>query len=71
MRDPRGHRINVVFVGKVVSGDAQSGGDAEPLEWYPVDNETHPLRLITINFCMITYIGKITKVLIGHQCKGI
>ena len=40
MRDPRGHRISVVFVGKVVSGDAQAGGDADSLEWLPVDNQT-------------------------------
>jgi 8-oxo-dGTP diphosphatase len=40
MRDPRGHRISVVFVGKVVSGDAQAGGDTDSLEWLPVDNQT-------------------------------
>lgn len=40
MRDPRGHRISVVFVGKVVNGDAQAGGDADSLEWLPVDNQT-------------------------------
>ena len=40
MRDPRSHRISVVFVGNVVSGDAQSGSDAESLEWLPLDNKT-------------------------------
>ena len=43
MRDPRGHRISVVFVGRVVSGDAHSGGDAQSLEWLPVDDQALPL----------------------------
>jgi 8-oxo-dGTP diphosphatase len=40
MRDPSGHKISITFVGKVVSGDAHAGGDAESLEWVPVDEQT-------------------------------
>jgi 8-oxo-dGTP diphosphatase len=40
MCDPTSHRISVVVVGRLMTGHAKSGGDAESLEWLPADNET-------------------------------
>ena len=32
-RDPRGHTVTVVFVGRAVEGDAVAGDDAAAAEW--------------------------------------
>jgi len=36
-RDPRGHRISVVFIAKVISGEAKPSSDAESIEWLSVN----------------------------------
>ncbi len=35
-RDPRGHVISVVFVGKIINGELKAGDDAEDFEWLSV-----------------------------------
>ena len=36
-RDPRGHRISVTFIAKVISGEAKPSSDAESIEWLSVN----------------------------------
>jgi len=36
-RDPRGHRISVAFIAKVISGEAKPSSDAESIEWLSVN----------------------------------
>ena len=36
-RDPRGHRISVTFIAKVISGEAKPSSDAESIEWISVN----------------------------------
>jgi ADP-ribose pyrophosphatase YjhB (NUDIX family) len=66
--DPKGHRPSVVFEDKLVSGDAQSGGNAESLEWLPVDNGT-PLVFDHPKILQDYHNGKFIKVPTGHQSK--
>jgi 8-oxo-dGTP diphosphatase len=37
-RDPRGHVISVVFVGKIINGEPKAGDDAEDFEWLSVED---------------------------------
>ncbi len=37
-RDPRGHTVSVVFVGKMIGGQLQGGDDAADARWYDLDN---------------------------------
>ena len=37
-RDPRGHTVSVVFVGKMVGGQLQGGDDAADARWYDIDD---------------------------------
>lgn len=37
-RDPRGHVISIVFIGKVISGEARAGDDADSFEWVSIDD---------------------------------
>jgi len=37
-RDPRGHTISVVFVGKMVGGKLQGGDDAADARWYDIND---------------------------------
>jgi len=37
-RDPRGHTVSVVFVGKMIGGQLQGGDDAADARWYELDN---------------------------------
>ncbi len=37
-RDPRGHTVSVVFVGKMVGGQLQGGDDAADTKWYDVND---------------------------------
>ena len=39
-RDPRGHVISVVFVGKITSGVPKAGDDANSYEWLRMDDLT-------------------------------
>lgn len=32
-RDPRGHIVTVVFVGKIISGEPKAGDDAQDVKW--------------------------------------
>lgn len=32
-RDPRGHVVNIVFIGKIIGGELKAGDDAEAFEW--------------------------------------
>jgi len=43
-RDPRGHTVSVVFVGKMVSGQLQGGDDAADAKWYDI-NDLHEEQL--------------------------
>jgi len=36
-RDPRGHRISVAFIARVISGEAKPSSDAESIEWLSVN----------------------------------
>jgi ADP-ribose pyrophosphatase YjhB (NUDIX family) len=36
-RDPRGHVISVVFVGKIIKGEPKVGDDADNFEWLSVE----------------------------------
>ena len=36
-RNPRGHRISVAFIAKVISGEAKPSSDAESIEWLSVN----------------------------------
>jgi mutator protein MutT len=37
-RDPRGHRVSISFVVKIIDGEAKAGDDADSLNWLPVTN---------------------------------
>jgi len=37
-RDPRGHTVSVVFVGKMVGGQLQGEDDAADARWYGIDD---------------------------------
>ena len=37
-RDPRGHTVSVVFVGKMVGGQLQGGDDAADAKWYDMND---------------------------------
>ena len=37
-RDPRGHTVSVVFVGKMIGGQLQGGDDAAEAMWYDVND---------------------------------
>jgi len=43
-RDPRGHTVSVVFVGRMVSGQLQGGDDAADAKWYDI-NDLHEEQL--------------------------
>ena len=43
-RDPRGHTVSVVFVGKMVSGQLQGGDDAADAKWHSI-NDLHEEQL--------------------------
>jgi 8-oxo-dGTP diphosphatase len=32
-RDPRGHVISIVFIGKIIGGEVRAGDDADSFEW--------------------------------------
>jgi len=32
-RDPRGHVISIVFIGKIIAGEVRAGDDADSFEW--------------------------------------
>ena len=36
-RNPRGHRISVAFIAKVIGGEAKPSSDAESIEWLSVN----------------------------------
>ena len=36
-RDPRGHTVSIVFVGKMVGGQLQGGDDAANARWYEIN----------------------------------
>jgi 8-oxo-dGTP diphosphatase len=38
-RDPRGHRISITFIAKIISGEAKAADDAESVEWLPVNDQ--------------------------------
>jgi 8-oxo-dGTP diphosphatase len=38
-RDPRGHRISITFIAKVISGEAKASSDAESIEWLSVNEQ--------------------------------
>jgi len=38
-RDPRGHRISITFIAKLVSGEAKASSDAESIEWLPQNEQ--------------------------------
>lgn len=40
-RDPRGHVISVVFVGKIIGGELKAGDDAGSYEWVTIDDITN------------------------------
>lgn len=37
-RDPRGHTVSVVFVGKMIGGQLQEGDDAADARWYDMND---------------------------------
>ena len=37
--DPRGHRISITFIAKIISGEAKAADDAESVEWLPVNDQ--------------------------------
>lgn len=37
-RDPRGHVISIVFVGKILDGKAKAGDDARSFEWVSIED---------------------------------
>jgi 8-oxo-dGTP diphosphatase len=38
-RDPRGHRISITFIARIISGEAKAAGDAESVEWLPLNDQ--------------------------------
>ena len=38
-RDPRGHRISVTFIARIISGEAKAADDAESIEWLPLNDQ--------------------------------
>lgn len=36
-RDPRGHVISIVFIGKIIDGEVKAGDDADSFEWVSMD----------------------------------
>ena len=38
-RDPRRHKISVIFIVRVISGKAKAGDDAESVEWLSINNK--------------------------------
>ena len=38
-RDPRRHKISIIFIARVISGKAKAGDDAESVEWLSVNNK--------------------------------
>ena len=38
-RDPRGHRISITFIAKIISGEAEAGDDDKSVEWLPVNDQ--------------------------------
>jgi 8-oxo-dGTP diphosphatase len=38
-RDPRGHRISITFIARIISGEAKAADDAESVEWLPVNDQ--------------------------------
>jgi 8-oxo-dGTP diphosphatase len=38
-RDPRGHRISITFIARIISGEAKAADDAESIEWLPINEQ--------------------------------
>jgi 8-oxo-dGTP diphosphatase len=38
-KDPRGHRISIAFIARIISGEAKASDDAESVEWLPVNDQ--------------------------------
>jgi 8-oxo-dGTP diphosphatase len=38
-RDPRGHRISITFIARIISGEAKAAEDAESAEWLLVNDQ--------------------------------
>jgi 8-oxo-dGTP diphosphatase len=38
-RDPRGHRISITFIARIISGEGKASDDAESIEWLPVNDQ--------------------------------
>jgi 8-oxo-dGTP diphosphatase len=38
-RDPRGHRISVTFIARIISGEAKAADDAQSIEWLPLNDQ--------------------------------
>jgi 8-oxo-dGTP diphosphatase len=36
-RDPRGHVISIVFIGKIINGEVKAGDDANSFEWVALE----------------------------------
>ena len=37
-RDPRGHVVSIVFIAKIISGNAKAGDDADSFEWLTIED---------------------------------
>lgn len=37
-RDPRSHHVNVVFIGRVISGEPVGGDDADEAKWFDISS---------------------------------
>ena len=37
-RDPRGHVVSIVFIAKMLSGNAKAGDDADSFEWLTIED---------------------------------
>jgi 8-oxo-dGTP diphosphatase len=38
-RDPRGHRISITFIARIISREGKASDDAESVEWLPVNDQ--------------------------------